>query len=327
MTSPEPAGGGRERAAVRTGPRTGVTRACATRGLGWRPPEGRGGPHASLPDSRARHRMLIEAVLPDMAGETVVSHQSAALLYGAPLWRTPLDRVCVTRNRRGGGRTRPLTRVHGSPLHAAVRWHGLLLTPPARTVVDLALSLPFESAVVAGDALVGMFGIGGGELAHELSRAAGRHGIAQAKQVIAFLDGRSGGAGESLSRIMLRRMALPAPRTRGDVVTADGRFVARVGFYYENTGVVCEFDGPIRFGRRVRPGDDVAEVVRREMIRDHHLRALGLRVVRWTWSDLAGSGPAHRLYAALARPGGRRFDGRIDPGTVPEPRRTTLHPL
>lgn len=311
--------------------RSGVQRQCAARGLGWRLLEESGRAPSPVAvagqEWRDRHRLLIEAVVPEMAGETVVSHQSAALLYGIPLWHTPLDRVCVTRNRRGGGRTRPFTRVHGSPVNSAAQVQGLLVTAPARTVVDLALTLPFDSAVVAGDALVGMFGITGTELAEELSRASGRHGIAQAKRVIPFLDGRSRSVGESLSRVMLRRMDLPIPRTQGNVLTSDGRFVARVDFYYENAGVVCEFDGPIRYGRLLRGSEDLADTVRREQLRENYLRALGLRVVRWTWPELAGELPGRRLRAALTPTDRPPVDARIEPAPAPEPRRITFHPL
>ncbi|MFC9998160.1 hypothetical protein [Nocardia sp. NPDC127526] len=276
---------------------------------------------------RERHRLLIEALLPELADGSVVSHQSAAVLYGTTLWRVPLDRVCVTRNRRGGGRIRPHTKVFGSPLDSAAEVDGLLVTTPARTVVDLALTLPFDAAVVAGDALAGRFGLTAGELAEEVARAKFRHGIARAKHAVSFLDGRSRSAGESLSRIMIRRCGLPAPATQGTVLTPDGRFVDRADFYYENAGVVCQFDGPFRYGRLLRHGGDPAEAVHREQAHETHLRALGFQVVRWTWNDLSGDEAGRRLRAALTR--GRRSspDGRIEPTPAIEPRRIPAHPL
>ncbi|UFS96471.1 hypothetical protein [Nocardia huaxiensis] len=274
-----------------------------------------------------RHRLLIEAILPEMAGQAVVSHQSAAVLYGTTLWRAPLDRVCVTRNRRGGGRIRPHTWVQGSPVDSVSEIDGFLVTTPARTVVDLALTLPFDAAVVAGDSLAGTFGLTRAELEHELGLARRKHGIAQAKRVVAFLDGRSQSAGESLSRVLIRRLGLPAPRSQGNVLTPDGRFVGRVDFYYENAGVLCEFDGRTRYGRLLRPGQSAAEAVAKEQTRENYLRALGFQVVRWTWDDLIGSGIAHRLSTALAH--GRRHapDGRVEPAPAVEPRRVVAHSL
>ncbi|MFI1913193.1 hypothetical protein [Nocardia sp. NPDC020380] len=259
-----------------------------------------------------------------MSEQTVVSHQSAAVVYGTTLWRTPLERVCVTRNRRGGGRVRALTKVHGSPLDSAAEVEGLLVTAPARTIVDLALTLPVDAAVVAGDALAGAFGIAGDELARELAGAAGRHGIVQARRVVELIDGRSQSIGESLSRIMIRRHGLPLPRSQGNVLTPDGRFVARVDFYYAAEGVLCEFDGPIRHGRLLGPGQDVAAAVHREQIRENYLRALGFEVVRWTWDDLVHDRVGRRLRAALSRRRALRPDGRIEPATAPDARRVRI---
>ncbi|WP_157573931.1 hypothetical protein [Nocardia jejuensis] len=269
---------------------------------------------------REHHRLLIEAILPDMSEHTVVSHQSAAVLYGTTLWRTPLDQVCVTRNRRGGGRNRPFTKVHGSPVDSAAEVDGLRVTTPARTVLDLALTLPFDAAVVAGDALIGAFGIGTDELDEEVARARCRHGIGQAKQVIAALDGRSRSIGESLSRTMIRRHRLPPPRSQGNVLTPDGRLVGRVDFYYENAGVLCEFDGPTRYGRLLHPGQDPATAIHREQARETYLRALGFEVVRWTWHDIVTDTAARRLRAALSRARANRPDGRVEPAPAPAPR-------
>ncbi|MEV6768047.1 hypothetical protein AB0N05_05380 [Nocardia sp. NPDC051030] len=282
---------------------------------------------AQEPTRREQHRLLIEAVLSDMSGQTVVSHQSAAVLYGTTLWRTPLDQVCLTRNRRGGGRTRPFTRIHGSPVDSAMEIDGLRVTTPARTVVDLALTLPLEEAVVAGDSLVGAFGLTGEELHAEVARARCRHGITQAKQVIGLLDGRSQGVGESLSRVMIHRLRLPLPRSQGNVLTPDGRFVGQVDFYYEKAGVLCEFDGQARYGRVLRPGQDLAVAMQRERTREDYLRALGFQVVRWTWSDLCTGVAGRRLRAALARERRARPDGRIEPAPATEPRRMPVHPL
>ncbi|WP_157555293.1 hypothetical protein [Nocardia crassostreae] len=289
--------------------------------------EGRPARNESGPGIRERQRLLIEAILPELADESVLSHQSAAVLYGTALWRTPLDRVCVTRNRRGGGRTRPHTKVYGSPLDSVAEVDGLLVTTPARTVVDLALTLPFDAAVVAGDALAGMFGLTPDDPAEELARAKFRHGITRAKQAVAFVDGRSRSAGESLSRAMIRRCGLPPPATQGTVLTPDGRFITRADFYYEQAGVICQFDGPIYYGRALRHGHDPAEVVHREQARETYLRALGFHVVRWTWNDLRTDEPGRRLRAALTRGRRDRPDARIEPTPAVQARQVPTHPL
>jgi hypothetical protein len=49
---------------------------------------------------------------------------------------------------------------------------------------------------------------------------------------------------------------------------------------------VGEFDGKIKYGRLLRPGQDAGEVVYAEKLREDALRDTGLSVVRWTWQDL-----------------------------------------
>ncbi|GAB0108615.1 hypothetical protein JMUB6875_76460 [Nocardia sp. JMUB6875] len=193
-------------------------------------------------------------------------------------------------------------------------------------MVDLALTLSFEAAMVAGDALVGAFGVEAAELEAELARAKGRYGIEQAKRVVGMLDGRSQSIGESLSRSMIQRAGLPLPASQGNVFTPDGRFVARVDFYYESAGVVCEFDGPTDYGRLLRPGQDVATAIHRERVRETYLRRLGFEVVRWTWDDLVRGTPAHRLREALAGNRPKPY-GRIDPAPAPEPRSLPIRAL
>lgn len=71
--------------------------------------------HAQL-DERSRHVLRIMAVLPRLSDDSVVSHDSAAVLHGLPLFGTELSKVHVTRVRRGGGRTTTGVVVHSTAL-------------------------------------------------------------------------------------------------------------------------------------------------------------------------------------------------------------------
>ncbi|MFD6163498.1 hypothetical protein ACFWF7_43655 [Nocardia sp. NPDC060256] len=271
-------------------------------------------------DGVDRHRTLVDAIVPTMADDAVVSHQSAAVIYGAPLWQAPLDRVMVTRNRRSGGRIKSDVKVHCAPMDAVVEVDGLLVTTPARTVVDLARTLPFESAVVTGDALVRDFGLSGVDLAAELEVAKSRRGIAAARRVVSFLDGHSESVGESRSRAMFARLGLPAPISQGIVFTSAHKVLGRVDFYFEGTGVLCEFDGRIKYGRLLRPGQEPGDAVFAEKIREDAMRACGFQLIRWTWQDLTTEHPATRIRAALARQRNTRADGYITQAPLPPPR-------
>ncbi|WP_245717872.1 endonuclease domain-containing protein [Nocardia miyunensis] len=278
-------------------------------------------------DVLARHRILAAAVLPDMAADAVVSHQSAAAIYGAPIWAAPMDRLCVTRNRRNGGRIKPDLKVHCAPIDSVAEVGGLLLSTPARTIVDLGRTVPFESAVVAGDWLAREYGVTAADLDVELEAANRRRGIDRARLVAKFLNPHSESVGESRSRVMLRELGLPIPRSQGDVFTAEGRFLGRVDFYFGDTGVVGEFDGRTRYGRRTQPGHDPADTAAAERRREDALRSAGFHVIRWTWDELPTDAVTARFRVALARVGRQRPQGHIRQSSLPEPRPLMIRSL
>ena len=65
---------------------------------------------------------------------------------------------------------------------------------------------------------------------------------------------------------------------------------------------VGEFDGRIKYGRLLKPGQTAADAVYAEKLREDLLRDLGFQVVRWTWIDLYRRGIIRdRLLRAFAR--------------------------
>lgn len=254
-------------------------------------------------DARAVHRALVKATLPALAPDTVLSHRSAAVLHDLPLLGPIPRRVEVTRAGARGGKNRGGVHLHAASLAAAdvVELDGILLTSTARTVVDLARALPFEQAVVPGDAALRL-GLNQRELSEALDCAHRRPGIAAARRAVAFLDGRSESVGESRSRVLLHQEGLPAPEPQLRVLDENGRFVARCDFGWARQRVIGEFDGRIKYGRLLRPGQDAGDAVFDEKRREDALRELGWLVIRWIWADLADPGRlAARLQSAFAR--------------------------
>lgn len=58
----------------------------------------------------------------------------------------------------------------------------------------------------------------------------------------------------------------------------DGRFVGEVDFAWPRMRTVGEFDGRINYGVPVPPGQEPADVLYREKLREDALRAEGLAV-------------------------------------------------
>jgi hypothetical protein len=251
-----------------------------------------------LPDDLlARHVLQIRAAVSELASDAVVSHVSAAVLHGLRIWGVRLDRVHVTRRRRSGGRCGALVHVHTAALDPAeiVMIGGLPVTSLARTVADLARMLPFEQAVVLGDSA--MFHkrpdhVEKTDVLAVLDHEPRRPGTRAARRMLEFSSALSESVGESRSRVAIAAAGLPPPILQWEVhAAATGAFVGRVDMGWPKQRTVGEFDGLVKYGRTLCPGQDIAEVLVEEKLREDALRDEGLGVVRWIWADLSDFAP------------------------------------
>ncbi len=262
------------------------------------------GAEAGPLDACTVHTLRLRATLPLLGPAAVVSHLSAAVLHGWPLWAVDLDRVHVTQPRRSGGRRSPHLHVHTAPMEDddVVVLGGIRVTAPARTAVDLARTLPFEQAVVVVDAALARGSVTAAELVAALARAAHRPGNSAARRAVAFADGRSESVGESRSRIAIARAGLPVPTPQWEVRSGAGVLLGRSDFGWPELRTVGEFDGRIKYGRLLRPGQEPGDAVFEEKRREDAIRDEDLRVVRWVWDDLRAFGAvARRLERAFRR--------------------------
>jgi hypothetical protein len=262
----------------------------------------------SVPDDvLARHALTVEAAIGELAPDAVVSHVSAAVLHGLRIWGLRLDRVHVTRPRRSGGRRGSLVHVHTAAVdpREIVVIAGVAVTSLARTVADLARMLPFEQAVVLGDAA--MFHeradrASKADLLSALDAEPRRPGTRAARRAIAFSNGLSESVGESRSRVAIAEAGLPPPVLQWEVhAAATGAFIGRVDAGWPGLRTVGEFDGLVKYGRTLRPGQDITEVLVAEKLREDALRDEDLGVVRWIWADLTDFAPTARRLRARFR--------------------------
>lgn len=173
---------------------------------------------------------------------------------------------------------------------------GVPVTSVARTVVDIARAVSFERAVVIADASLALKLVDREGLAAALVRSTGWPGSPAARRAVAFADGRVESVGESRSRVAPARCGLPEPLLQWDVIGRAGHWLARVDFGWPAFRTIGEFDGRVKYGRLLRPGQTAGDVVFEEKRREDELRDEGLGVVRWTWADLDDFTPvANRL--------------------------------
>ncbi|WP_067849205.1 hypothetical protein [Nocardia lijiangensis] len=258
-----------------------------------------------------RHLVLARAVCQASSPHAVVSHISAAFAHGLSHWGVPTNRVHLTRDRAAGARTARQVVLHAARIESddVVRCGDLTVTSPARTVVDLARTIPFEKAVVIGDSALRLGAVTPDQLLEQLDRSKCRPGNSAARRVIASLDGRSESVGESRSRVAIQAAGLPTPELQARIITPDGMVIARVDFLFPELGVIGEFDGLMKYRAAHRGPHTADDVVVAEKVREDALRARGWLVIRWTWAELDASDTPWltRLAraAGLARPARR----------------------
>jgi len=210
-----------------------------------------------------------------LTGDPVVSHESAALLWGIDTLGRHGATLHLSRARRGQGVSRYADLVvhHAAvpPGHRSCR-RGAVLTTPARTVVDLARARPVRAGVVAADSALR----GGLCTVAELLAVAGECGgwprVRRAREVVGFADARAASPLVSISRVAFREAGVAAPEL-GAWITADDW----VDLLWPEERVVGELAPPL--GR----GDPAA--LRQTLRRRRRLADLGYEQVRWTWQE------------------------------------------
>jgi hypothetical protein len=197
-------------------------------------------------------------------------------------------------------------RVARLPDHHLEIKHGVLVTTPARTVLDVAAHRGFEDGVVIIDDAYAKKLLETGLLLTTLEELERRPGIEMARECTAFADPACGSVLESISRLAMREIGIPMPATQVTLYD-DGYIKIRVDFFWEPLSLVGEADGEKKYKMQGR--DPIAEL-RAQQERERILRELGHDVVRWNWH--VGNNPrllGARLLSAMARAEERR--GRV----------------
>jgi len=241
-----------------------------------------------------RHRLAIAALTLRVAGDAVVSHESAAVLHELELLDPDLDVLHLTRRAvANGARLEAGVHHHVAVLpadHLEERSARLTLTTRARTAVDVAReSDRLATAVAILDSAL-RSGVSPAELreVHEFCRSwPGVRGVGTA---LDLADGRASNPGESWSRVVLVEQGLAPDDLQVPVYDAEG-LIGYADFGWDGR-VLGEFDGKGKYGIPVLPEDweaDADEIARRalwrEKVREDRMRA-GHEVVRWSVADL-----------------------------------------
>ena len=240
-------------------------------------------------DAADRHRVRARAVLRTAHPSTVLSHVSAAIEHGAPVWGVDLEVVHVTRT-DGKPRRREAGVVHHTgvlPGDDLVQVNGVRATTPLRAAAEMTTVASVESALVSVDALLRMAGADDGEVAARHA-VVNRWPYSLASQVVFRLaDPRHESPGESRTAYFCWQMHLPKPEPQVEIRDEAGDLVARLDFAWAAFGVFLEFDGKEKYLRFRREGETLDEFLMREKKREELICKLtGWTCIRIGWAEL-----------------------------------------
>lgn len=236
-----------------------------------------------------RHRVRARAVLRTAHPTTVLSHVSAAIEHGAPVWGVDLEIVHVTRT-DGKPRRREAGVVHHTgvlPDADLVEVNDVRTTTPLRAAAEMTTVASVESALVSVDALLRIAGADDGEVAARKA-VVNRWPYSLASQVVFRLaDPRHESPGETRTAYFCWRMHLPRPEPQVEVHDEDGLLVARLDFAWTALGVFLEFDGREKYLRFRRDGETLDQYLMREKKREELVcRLTGWTCLRIGWAEL-----------------------------------------
>jgi very-short-patch-repair endonuclease len=108
--------------------------------------------------------------------------------------------------------------------------------------------------------------------------------------------------GESRTGLFLNDWNYPEPECQWVVHRLDGRIAGIVDFVLHAERFMIEFDGQVKYGRLLKPGQSVTEVIMAERARERLLEDLtGYQMFRVVWSELDDPRKLDaRLRAAIA---------------------------
>ncbi|GAA4673464.1 type IV toxin-antitoxin system AbiEi family antitoxin domain-containing protein [Nocardioides nanhaiensis] len=241
-------------------------------------------------DDVGRFLLRGRAVVASARTPSLLSHTSAVAEYGGPTWGLSLDRVHTTRtDGLSGRRCADVTQHRGAVLLEDVGYvNGLPVTSPARAALECTL-LGHTAAALC---VVNFFLFTGMVTEKELQiRAVEMEQWTNSMVtdlVLRLANPLIESVGETRFDHFCFREGIPRPIAQKEIKDEHGNVKYRVDFAWPEYGVFLEFDGLVKYGRLLRPGETASDAVVRDRLREDDIREItGWRCIRITWADLA----------------------------------------
>jgi hypothetical protein len=250
-----------------------------------------------------QHRVLVRAVLRTSHPSTVVTHVSAAVERGAPVWGIPLTEVHTTRTDGRGGR-REAGVVHhrgGLPEEHVEVVNGLRVSVASRCAIEVSTMAGVEQALVTVNGMLHKRMMTEQDVASMAADLKHWPDTLAANLVSRLCDRRFESAAETRADAMCRAQHLPRPEPQVEVYDEQGALFARVDFAWVDLGVFLEIDGNEKYEKYRREGETLEAYLMREKKREERICQLtGWVCIRIGWSDLERPAvTARRIRAVL----------------------------
>lgn len=239
-------------------------------------------------DDVGRHRVRSSAVLHSLGSAVALSHVSGALAHGITVWGIDLSRVHVTRLDGGAGR------IEGDVVHH----EGFCVKDDLREVDGQRVLAAERCVLEAGSRAQGaaklvplnsLLHLGLGTRASLEAQFAQmeRWPFVRSMHVpVRMADPGAQSAGESWGLHLFWTGGVPRPQTQFKVRDDAGQLLGTCDWGWPEQRLLGEFDGRVKYGRLLRPGQEPGDVVFAEKQREDLLREVtGFRMVRIIWDD------------------------------------------
>lgn len=179
----------------------------------------------------------------------LICDRTAAWLHGVDLFALkeydeapPLD-ISVLRGHSRRRRTEYRSGSRDLTPRDVQRIHGVWVTTPLRTALDLGCLLRPRDALVALDGFMRVSGVTLQEMQAELPRYRRRRGVVQLRWLVPLAIPTSESPGESWTRMAIVEAGLPIPEAQHWVRDDDGVRRYRLDLAYPEARIAVEYDG------------------------------------------------------------------------------------
>lgn len=237
-----------------------------------------------------RHLLTARAAFLTAKAPVALSHVSSVITHTAGWWDLPLKEVDLTRlDGRPAGRHDAGVRQH-APTRSWVEvepFDGLLRTPAAQAVLELATIVDLEHSLVVANSMLHEGRVTREQLEAQAVDMLSTPGTRCHEILLRECDPRLESVGETRTQFAMRGSGLPRPIPQYPVMDSTGRVFAYLDLALPDLGVWVEFDGMVKYERYLRPGERAADAVLRERNRERQIESMtGWICVRVTWADL-----------------------------------------